>query len=32
MLLGADLTGKTLGILGAGRIGARVVHHGARGV
>lgn len=31
MLLGADLTGKTLGILGAGRIGARVVHHGARG-
>jgi len=31
MLLGADLTGKTLGILGAGRIGARVAHHGARG-
>lgn len=31
MFLGADLTGKTLGILGAGRIGARVAHHGARG-
>ena len=31
MLLGADLTGKTLGILGAGRIGTRVVHHGVRG-
>ena len=31
LLLGSDLTGKTLGILGAGRIGARVVHHGVRG-
>ena len=26
MLLGTDLQGKTLGILGAGRIGARVAH------
>ncbi|MEK7662186.1 MAG: D-glycerate dehydrogenase [Patescibacteria group bacterium] len=31
LLLGTDLTGKTLGILGAGRIGSRVAHHGARG-
>ena len=31
MLLGSDLKGKTLGILGAGRIGARVLHHGVNG-
>lgn len=31
LLLGTDLAGKTLGILGAGRIGSRVAHHGARG-
>lgn len=31
MLLGTDLAGKTLGILGAGRIGTRVAHHGVRG-
>lgn len=31
MFLGTDLGGKTLGILGAGRIGTRVAHHGARG-
>ena len=31
MLLGSDLKGKTLGILGAGRIGARVLHHGVHG-
>ncbi len=31
MLLGTDLTRKTLGILGAGRIGTRVAHHGRRG-
>ncbi|MDP3958467.1 MAG: D-glycerate dehydrogenase [bacterium] len=31
LLLGTDLSGKTLGILGAGRIGSRVAHHGARG-
>ena len=29
--LGTDLKGKTLGILGAGRIGARVGHHATRG-
>lgn len=27
MLLGSDLAGKTLGILGAGRIGSRLAHH-----
>ncbi|MEX0933791.1 MAG: D-glycerate dehydrogenase [Candidatus Paceibacterota bacterium] len=31
LLLGNDLSGKTLGIVGAGRIGARVAHHGKRG-
>ncbi len=31
LLLGTDLKGKTLGILGAGRIGSRVAYHGARG-
>lgn len=32
MLLGTDLKGKTLGILGAGRIGARVAHIANRGL
>jgi len=32
MLLGTDLKGKTLGILGAGRIGARVAHICAHGL
>ena len=27
MLLGTDLAGKTLGVLGAGRIGSRLAHH-----
>ncbi|MBI4120677.1 MAG: D-glycerate dehydrogenase [Parcubacteria group bacterium] len=31
LLLGNDLFGKTLGIVGAGRIGTRVAYHGARG-
>ena len=31
LLLGADLSGKTLGIIGLGRIGSRVVHHAVRG-
>jgi len=31
MLLGSDLKGKTIGILGAGRIGARVLHHAVKG-
>jgi glyoxylate reductase len=31
MLLGRDISAKTLGILGLGRIGSRVVHHAVRG-
>lgn len=31
MLLGTDLTGKTLGIVGLGRIGSRVAYYAARG-
>ncbi|MDP3762631.1 MAG: D-glycerate dehydrogenase, partial [bacterium] len=31
MLLGTDVSRKTLGILGLGRIGSRVAHHGAKG-
>ncbi len=31
MLLGTDLTGKTLGIIGLGRIGSKVAYQAARG-
>lgn len=31
MLLGTDVSKKTLGIVGLGRIGSRVAHHGAKG-
>ncbi len=31
MLLGTDIRGKTLGLLGAGRIGSRVAYQAARG-
>lgn len=31
LLLGHSLAGKTLGIVGLGRIGSRVVHHAVRG-
>jgi len=31
LLLGADVYGKALGIVGLGRIGARVAHHAVRG-
>lgn len=31
MLLGTDLSGKTLGVVGLGRIGSRVAYHAAKG-
>jgi len=31
LLLGTELKGKTLGIVGTGRIGSRVVHHAVKG-
>jgi glyoxylate reductase len=31
LLLGSDIAGKTIGILGLGRIGARVAYHAVRG-
>jgi len=31
MLLGTDVSKKTLGIIGLGRIGSRVAHHAAKG-
>lgn len=31
LLLGTDVSKKTLGILGLGRIGSRVAHHGTKG-
>jgi len=31
LLLGTDLSGKVLGIVGLGRIGSRVAYHGVRG-
>ncbi len=31
LLLGADLSRKTLGVVGLGRIGSRVAYHGAKG-
>lgn len=31
MMLGMDLAGKTLGVLGAGRIGSRLAHHAKHG-
>lgn len=31
LLLGTDVSGKTLGIIGLGRIGSRVAHHAAKG-
>ena len=31
LLLGTDISGKTLGIVGLGRIGSRVAHHSVKG-
>ena len=31
LMLGNDLSGKTLGVVGLGRIGSRVAHHAVRG-
>lgn len=31
LLLGTDISGKTLGVVGLGRIGSRVAHHAVRG-
>lgn len=31
LLLGTDVSGKTLGVIGLGRIGSRVAHHAAKG-
>mgnify|MGYP001564315745 CR=1 FL=1 len=31
LLLGTDLSGKTLGVVGLGRIGSRVAYHGVKG-
>jgi len=31
LMLGNDITGRTLGVLGLGRIGTRVAHHASRG-
>ncbi|MBI2063095.1 MAG: D-glycerate dehydrogenase [Candidatus Yanofskybacteria bacterium] len=31
LLLGTDVSGKTLGVLGLGRIGSRVAHHAVKG-
>lgn len=31
LLLGTDLSGKTLGVVGLGRVGSRVAHHAVKG-